>query len=57
MEKTKQKTRVLAYKLATEINLGDLESIAGGGQVDKLGKMSHSFSNSNPGNIDYRFDF
>ena len=57
MEKTKQKTRVLAYQLATEIKLEDLESIAGGSQVDKLGQMSHAMSNGNPGMVDYRVDF
>ncbi len=57
MEKTKQKTRVLAYTLAKEIDLGYLESVAGGQAVNAAGHMTQHISNESLSSIDYSFDY
>ncbi len=57
MEKTKQKARVLAYTLAKEIDLGYLESIAGGQAVNSGNHMTHNITNTSLSSIDYAIDF
>ena len=56
MEKTKQKSRVLAYTLATEIDLERLEAVAGG-QGANESHMTHMMTNHSVSSIDYTIDF
>ena len=56
MKKTKQKSRVLAYTLAKEIDLERLESITGG-QGSDSSHMSQRLTNYALSSLDYVADF